>query len=95
MPSCLISFKKASDGILFHGFLSPNEKTSEKMQSGHAAICPQYGPALKNGETFDFTVDVDELPEFDEESLGEWIDEMFGLEGDDEDDDDVGGGEDD
>jgi hypothetical protein len=94
MPTALISFKKTSDGhILFHGFLAPSENVAEKMQKSHADICPQYGPALKASETFDFSIDVDELPEFDEGSLGEWIDEMFGLDGDDEDeDDDIGGG---
>lgn len=91
MPTALISFKKTSDGhILFHGFLAPSDSVAEKMQKAHADICPQYGPALKNDETFDFSIDVDELPQFDEESLADWIDEIFGLEGDEEDGEEEG-----
>jgi len=90
----LLSFKKNSSGrIMFHGFLAPGERDTEKDLEGHAGICPQFGPAHRNGETIDVAVDVDELPEFDEESIQEWLDELLGLEGDDEEDDgDMSGG---
>lgn len=90
MPTMLLSFKKNSNGrIMFHGFTAPGERDAEKDLEGHAGICPQFGPAHRNGETIDVAVDVDELPEFDEESIQEWLDELLGLEGDEEEDDDV------
>ncbi len=86
MPVTLFSFKKNTDGtIMFHGFLAPSDKVAEKMEKAHAAICPHFGPALAKGETIEQLVDVDTLPEFDEDSIGEWLDEMFGLEDEEED----------
>jgi len=85
MPVVLFSFKKTPDGrIMFHGFFAPNEITAEKMEHGHAMICPQFGPALKAGDTIEQVIEVDEIPEFDELSIGEWLDEMFGLEDEDD-----------
>jgi hypothetical protein len=94
MPVVLFSFKKTPDGgVMFHGFFAPNERAAEKKEQGHAVICPQFGPALKAGETIEQLIDVDEIPEFDEESIGAWLDEQFGLEDEDEeeeeDDDEV------
>lgn len=95
MPTVLISFKKSPSGhIMFHGFTGPSDSVTEKEQTGHGSICPQYGPALKKGETIDFSIDVDELPEFDEESLADWIDELFGIEGDDDEEDEGEEGDD-
>lgn len=80
MPVVLYSFRKTVDGIMFHGFMAPNSKIAEKMERAHAAICPQFGPALEKEETIEVEFEADELPEFDEESLEEF------LEIDDDDD---------
>lgn len=86
----LLSFKKTSTGrVMFHGFLAGGERDAEKDLEGHAGVCPQFGPAHRNGETIDVAVDVDELPEFDEESIQDWIDELLGIE-DEEEEDDMG-----
>jgi len=85
MPIILLSFKKTTSGrIMFHGFLAPNERDAEKELEGHAAICPQFGPAHRAGQTIDQAIEIDELPEFDEDSIAEFCDDLFGLEGEDE-----------
>jgi hypothetical protein len=90
MPTVLLSFKKTASGrVMFHGFTAPGDAGAEKDLEGHAAICPQFGPAHRNGETIDRVIEVDELPEFDEESIDDWIDEMFGLESDEEDEEEL------
>lgn len=87
MPMMLLSFKKNSNGrIMFHGFLAPGERDAEKDLEGHAGVCPQFGPAHRNGETIDQAIEIDELPEFDEESIAEFCDDLFGLEDEDEED---------
>jgi len=93
MPTMLLSFKKNSNGrVMFHGFTAPNDSEAEKDLKGHAGVCPQFGPAHRAGETIDVAVEIDELPEFDEDSIQEWIDELLGIEDEDDEDDDVGGG---
>jgi hypothetical protein len=84
MPTLKLSFKKADGGILFHGFLAANDKVTERMQTGHANVCPNYGPALRAGNTIEETIEVDEIPEFDDVSISAWVEEMFGLEADDD-----------
>lgn len=85
MPTLLLSFKKnPGGGILLHGFLSPNDKASEKMMEGHASVCPSYGPEVRAGNTIEETIEVEEIPEFDDVSIADWVEEMFGLESDDD-----------
>lgn len=93
MATLKLSFKEAEGGILFHGFMARVEKTADKMQTGHAAICPSYGPALKAGNTIENTIEIDEIPDFDAEAIDEWVAEMFGLE-EDEDEETAEGEED-
>ena len=89
MAMMLLSFKKTTSGrIMFHGFLAGGEREAEKDLEGHAAACPQFGPAHKAGETIDQAIEIDALPEFDEESIAEFCDNLFGLEGDDDEDED-------
>jgi hypothetical protein len=94
LPILLISFKKVpgSGGLILHGFLAANEAAAEKMQQAHAAICPQYGPALDQGNTIDSSIEVDEIPEFDGDAIDRWLDDMFSLE-DEEDGDEPEDGE--
>jgi len=81
MPVLLLSFKKNSNGhIMFHGFLAPNEREAGKDLEAHASVCPQFGPAHREGKTIEQAIDIDSLPEFDEESIGEFCDDLFGLE---------------
>jgi len=95
MPTLLLSFKRISDSeILIHGTLAPNAGRAAKMMEEHAGICPKFGPAHKAGETIEQEIDVDEIPEFDEDAIGEWLDIEFGFDEEDE-DVDVGGGEED
>lgn len=82
MPIVLYSFRKTSAGIMFHGFIAPNSDAAEKAELAHAAICPQFGPALEAADTIEIEVEVDEVPDFEEESLEEFLD----LDVDDDDD---------
>jgi len=92
MPTLLLSFKRLSDSrILIHGVLAPNDTAAEKELEGHARACPQFGPAFKAQQTIEQTIEIDTIPVFDEESIGEWVDEMFGLEGGEEDEDEEPG----
>src|SRR5882724_7762970 len=90
MPTLLLSFKKISDSeILIHGTLAPNAGRAAKMMEDHAGICPKFGPARKAGETIEEEIDVDAIPEFDADAIGEWLDVEFGFDaGDDEEEDD-------
>jgi hypothetical protein len=89
MPTMMLSFKKISSGwIMFHGFLAPSERDAEKDLDGHASVCPQFGPAHKAGETIDVAVDVDDLPEFSEDSIQQWLDDLLGLDDEDDEDED-------
>jgi len=84
MATALYSFRKQSNGrIMFHGFLAGNADQATKDMEAHANACPQFGPALKAGSTLEIEVEVDELPEFEEESLEEFLE----LDSDDDDDD--------
>ena len=88
MATLLLSFKRNADSrILIHGTLTPNEKVSESEMADHAALCPRFGPARKAGETIEVLIDVDNIPEFDEEAIYEWVDDVFGLEHEDSEDD--------
>lgn len=88
MPIIKYSFRETADGIMFHGFMAPNAGRAEKMELAHAAICPQFGPALKAEETIEIDLEIDELPTFDEDSLEEFLD--IEPEDDDDGDDDEG-----
>lgn len=81
MSVTLYSFRKASSGrIMFLGFIAPSSATAAADLLSHANACPQFGPAHKAGQTIDIEVESDEIPEFEETSLEEFLD----LDGDDE-----------
>jgi len=85
MPVTLYSFRKASSGrIMFHGFIAPSSATAAADLQSHASACPQFGPAHKAGQTIDIEVESDEIPEFEETSLEEFLD----LDDDEEPEDD-------
>ena len=90
MPSLLLSFKKISDSeILIHGALTPNEKRSASLMEQHAEDCPKFGPAWKANETIQATVEVEDVPEFTEEDILDWVNALLGMEeeGDDDEED--------
>lgn len=89
MPTALYSFKIDSDGQIrvAHVFFGKTEKEAEANLKSHADVCPKFGPAYKHKETVEIPVDVDDLPEGDEEAVQDWLDEMLNLEPDDEEDD--------
>jgi hypothetical protein len=95
MPTALYSFKLDRDGEIrvAHIFFGKDDAEANANLKAHADICPKFGPAYKNKETVEVPVEVDDLPEGDEEEIGAWLDDLLGL--DDEEDDDVGGGEED
>lgn len=99
MPTLLLSFKRISDSeILIHGTLAPNVGRAAKMMEDHAGICPKFGPAHKLGETIEQEIDVEAIPAFDVDAIGEWLDDEFGFEGEEEteeEEDDATEGEDD
>jgi hypothetical protein len=87
MPTLLLSFKKTSNGrVMFHGFTAPTDREAEKDLAGHAAACPEFGPAHRAGETIDVLMEIDSLPKFDESAIEEWIDELVGAEGEEDED---------
>jgi hypothetical protein len=92
MPILKLSFKEAEGGLLLHGFLA-KPAAAEKMQKAHAEICPQYGPAFKEGETIEEEIEIEKIPDFDADSIAEWVEDLFCLDddddGDSEEDDDA------
>lgn len=97
MPTALYSFKIDSDGEIrvAHVFFGKDEAAAMANLKSHADICPKFGPAYKHKETVEIPVDVDDLPEGDEDAITDWLDDLLDLEDDeDEEDDDVGGEED-
>lgn len=70
------SAKIDSDGRVrvIHIFLGANEGSVDELQEKHADGCKAYGPAVERAETIDIDVDVDTLPEADEESIAEFLD---------------------
>lgn len=96
MPTALYSFKIDTDGKIrvAHVFFGDTEAEARANLKAHADVCPKFGPAYKHKETVEIPVDVDDIPEGDEEAIGEWLDDLLDLE-DDEEDDDIGGGDED
>lgn len=97
MASAIYSFKIDSDGEIrvLHVFFGKSEAEAEANLKSHADICPKFGPAYKKKETVEIPVELDSLPEGDEDAIGEWLDEQMGLEPDDEEDDQGGDDEED
>lgn len=101
MATLLLSFKRNADSsLLIHGTLTPNETQSEKEMAAHAGVCPKFGPARRAGETIEVLLDVNAIPEFTQDDIEEWCDDLFGTEdedepGDDEDDDEPADAEED
>jgi hypothetical protein len=96
MPTALWSVKIDKDGEIrvAHVFFGKDDAEAEANLKAHADICPKYGPAYRNKETVEIPVELDELPEGDEDEIGSWLDEWLGLD-DDEEEDDIGGGDED
>lgn len=96
MPAAIYSFKIDADGEIrvLHVFFGKNDKEAEANLKSHADVCPKFGPAYKKNETVEIPVELDTLPEGNEDELGEWLDDVMGLEPDEEDDDAGGGDED-
>lgn len=92
VPILKLSFKQAEGGLLIHGFLAKGDAGAAKMQTGHAEICPAYGPEFKKGNTIETELEVDDIPAFDAEAIDEWLDEMFGLD-EEEDEEEIEDGE--
>lgn len=95
MPTALYSFKIDSDGQIrvAHVFFGKTEAEAQSNLKSHADVCPKFGPAFKHKETVEIPVDIDEIPEGDEDAIQDWLDDMLDLESDEE-EDDVGGDED-
>lgn len=77
MPIELNSFikEKTSDRILVrHSFYGRNAEEAEKFKQHHLASCEYYRAAEKEGRTIDVAVEIDDLPEFDEQALEEFLD---------------------
>jgi hypothetical protein len=88
MPTLLLSFKRGDRGeILIHGTLAPSETRAAAMMQEHADICPKFGPAFKGDETIEEEIEVESIPEFNEEAIAEWIAEVFETDSDEDDDD--------
>lgn len=83
MSWALHSFKVDHDGKIrvAHTFYGETEHEATSHLHGHADICPKFGPAYKANETIEILVEIDELPEADEDSLREFLE----VETDDDD----------
>jgi hypothetical protein len=84
MPVELNSFikEKDSDRILVrHSFYGRDEAEAEKFKRHHLASCEYFKAAEAEERTIDVMLDIDELPEFDEEALEEFLE----VEDDEED----------
>jgi hypothetical protein len=72
----IYSFKRDEDGRLrvLHVFFGETQKEAWANHLAHAEICPAYGPAVKYFETTDFEVEIDHIPDpDDEEDLSEFV----------------------
>lgn len=92
MPVELNSFikEKGSDRILVrHSFYGKDEAEAEKFKQHHLSSCDYFRAAEAEGRTIDIMLDIDDLPEFDERALEEFLevdgDEDDELEDDEED----------
>lgn len=99
MATALWSFKLDKDGRIrvAHVFFGDTDEEAQATLKAHADICPKFGPAFRNKETVEIPVELDDLPEGDEQAIGEWLDDWLDLEPDEEEEEgaDVGGGEED
>jgi hypothetical protein len=99
MATALFSFKLNDGGkiTVAHIFFGQTDAEAAAALKGHAAICPQYGPAHRAGETVEIPVEVSELPPDggDEEELGAWLDDVMSLDDEEEDEEDDADGDDD
>ena len=93
MAIALVSLKKEMGGRvrLIHIALGATQSEAEAELRGHADICPKFGPAFRDDKTLEFPVDVEDLPEGDDDDLEKWLREFLlyadlGDEDDDEDD---------
>jgi hypothetical protein len=76
MPFELNSFikEKDSDKILVrHSFYGETEPEANTYKKHHLASCEYYRAAENEGRTIDIFVEIDELPEFDEQALEEFL----------------------
>jgi hypothetical protein len=86
MPVELNSFikEKDSDRILVrHCFYGRDEAEAEKFKRHHLASCEYFRAAEAEDRTIDIMLDIDELPEFDEQELEEFLE----VETEDDEDD--------
>jgi hypothetical protein len=90
MASAIYSFKIDKDQKIrvIHVFLGEDDAEAEANLKAHAEACPKFGPAYRNKETVEIPVELDDLPEGDEEALTEWLDDLLDLEPDDEEEED-------
>jgi hypothetical protein len=86
MASAIYSFKIDKDQKIrvIHVFLGKDDAEAEANLKAHADACPKFGPAFRNKETVEIPVELDDLPEGDEEALTEWLDDLLDLEPDEE-----------
>ena len=79
MAIALISLKKDAGGKvrLIHIALGETKAAAEQELREHADICPKFGPAFREGHTLEFPVDVQDLPEGNDDDLEEWLQEFF------------------
>jgi hypothetical protein len=62
---------------LIHIALGETKAAAEAELAAHADICPKFGPAFRDGHTLEFPVDVQDLPEGNDDDLEEWLQEFF------------------
>jgi hypothetical protein len=79
MPIAIISLKKEAGGKvrLIHIALGETKKAAEQELEQHAGVCPAFGPAFREDKTLEFPVDVEEMPEGNDDDLEEWLKEFL------------------
>jgi hypothetical protein len=86
MPIAIHSFMLDPDGEIHicHTFFGLTKAQALELQDTHAQHCPQYGPAVRQGNTIDIVEEIESMPVADEEELLEFLDLSTEEEDEDE-----------
>lgn len=77
MPTALHSFIKEPDRdriLVEHTFFGKDDDEARKWKKHHLEACEYYRAAEAEGRTIEILEDIDELPEFNEYALNEFLD---------------------
>jgi predicted RNase H-like HicB family nuclease len=75
MAFAIYSAKPGKHGLagLTHIAFGETEDEARENLEAHADVCPKFGPAYRNGKTIEVVTEIDEIPQFDERSIEDFI----------------------